>query len=67
MKEDSDMSILDTSFHDTLADSRRVPPYRDYHNLQLAALGDRASYFPYYSKSLYTQPSLGSNQSCILP
>ena len=41
MKEEDGMSILDVSFHDTLSDSRRVAPYRDYHSLTMAALGDR--------------------------
>jgi hypothetical protein len=41
LKEEEGMNILDVSFHDTLADSRRVAPYRDYHSLSMAALGDR--------------------------
>ena len=45
LKEDGDMSILETSFHDTLADSRRIPPHRDYHNLEIAALGERVKSF----------------------
>lgn len=41
LKEDEDMSILEVSFHDTLAENRRVPPYRDYNGLDMAALGER--------------------------
>ena len=47
LKEDGEMNILDTTFHDTVADNRRVPPYRDYHNLQSAAFGDRV-WLPLY-------------------
>ena len=41
LKEDSAVNILDTQFHDTVADNRRVAPYRDYHNLNMAAFGER--------------------------
>ena len=41
LKEDNEMNILETTFHDTVADNRRVPPYRDYNSLQSAAFGDR--------------------------
>lgn len=46
VKEDVDMNIIDTSFHDTLADNKRVAPHRDYHNLELAAFGDRVCSSP---------------------
>lgn len=41
LKEEEGMNILDVSFHDTLADSRRVAPYRDYQSLTMAALSDQ--------------------------
>ena len=37
------MNIIDVAFHDTAADHRRVAPYRDYHSLDMAALGDKVS------------------------
>ena len=35
------MNIIDVAFHNTGADHRRVAPYRDYHSLDMAALGDK--------------------------
>ena len=35
------MNIIDVAFHDSVADHRRVAPYRDYHSLDMAAMGDK--------------------------
>lgn len=40
IKEEDGVSIIDVSFHDLVAHRHRVPPYRDYQSLDLAALGE---------------------------
>ena len=43
LKEDEGIAILETSFHDTVANSRRIAPLRDYHAFTMASLGEKVS------------------------
>lgn len=41
MKEDEGIAILETVFHDTLTNSRRIAPFRDFHTFTMASLGEK--------------------------